>query len=366
MEWRLESAEHGTDRIINVSTDAFEIGRGLLGITFPFVSRRQAVLRFTSPTGSLVPLLSLESLSENTPTGVQPEGDSGWQWLNRGSRRLLGAGDKIALDKKLRPGTMFVVRHIGSRSAAPAAPAAAPSAQWLVQLGGSWRAFDDERVRVAIEAAWAEGAERVDVGDGRHINLRTMRQVRNDDPTKCRAVRREPAAAQPPAAQPPTAQPPPPFGATSDADAASVAPAAKRQRVPTEPEAAIGDVAMTDAPGASGSAPAAIVPSASSAAREYVVLLMIEEDEACARVLAACEKVCSSEVHRQCFQWDGTRHITLLKGLQMTEEDARRVHYEQPPSLPLAIASLHFKVPYNTSPNPCPPPRRARLTCCGG
>jgi hypothetical protein len=79
-------------------------------------------------------------------------------------------------------------------------------------------------------------------------------------------------------------------------------------------------------------------------AKEYVVLLMIVEDTTCTQALAACRRVCSSQVQECCGQWDGTRHITLLKGLKMTRDEAMRVQYAVPPAcLPLDLAPTHLK-----------------------
>ena len=72
---------------------------------------------------------------------------------------------------------------------------------------------------------------------------------------------------------------------------------------------------------------------------EYVVLLMLNEDSGFERALNACREACAShpEVQSQCGQWDGTRHVTLIKGMRMTRAEADEVRYTTPPNLPLHL-----------------------------
>lgn len=87
--------------------------------------------------------------------------------------------------------------------------------------------------------------------------------------------------------------------------------------------------------------------------KEYVVLLMLEEDEAFGRALGACREACDeavacddedgaslpepAEVRLWSEQREGTRHITLLKGINITPTEAAEVRYEEAPNLPLHL-----------------------------
>ena len=78
---------------------------------------------------------------------------------------------------------------------------------------------------------------------------------------------------------------------------------------------------------------------------EYVVLLSWpseQEDPAFRAMLKACRSVCSAtalQLYEQCVQKEGTRHVTLLKGLKLTRDEAMRVYYSSPPTcLPMRLS----------------------------
>ena len=206
--WRLEV--HGASSSIEFAptTSGFELGRALLverfavGSVASFVSRQQAVIQ----DGAVG--LILESRSEKNSTGLRRGGVGDWTWLGKGQRQPLTSGDHIGLDRKLKNGTILVLSHaagpsssvsVPPESVSPAATAAAavpPAAPvcWFWQASGAWHRFGPD-VEALLEAAHQRNPSvgTVAVDAQRCVDLRTMRQVRNDDPTKYRAVKREAA-----------------------------------------------------------------------------------------------------------------------------------------------------------------------------
>ena len=190
----------------------FVLGRRLLGPDFVYVSRSQALL-FPPPAGATADddaTIVLESLNTKplNPTGVQRGGGSEWLWLTHGQTATLRAGDAIALDKKLKVGTVLTLRRAStaacggdpsaataSESAEAAAASPAPtggarSARWFYGGASSWSRYSAEQEGV-IEAAWAARAARVDIDAERHIDFEALRQVRNDNPSRWRPVMRQ-------------------------------------------------------------------------------------------------------------------------------------------------------------------------------
>lgn len=79
------------------------------------------------------------------------------------------------------------------RAAPPAAAAAkapAPDVVWLWQSGPTWTPYSSEQ-SAAIERAYAAGEPRAPLDAGRHIDLGSMRQVRDDNPSRSRKVKRD-------------------------------------------------------------------------------------------------------------------------------------------------------------------------------
>ena len=63
-----------------------------------------------------------------------------------------------------------------------------------------------------------------------------------------------------------------------------------------------------------------------------------QEDPAFRAMLKACRSVCSPTA-LQCVQEEDTRHVTLLKGLKLTRDEAMRVYYSSPPTcLPMRLS----------------------------
>mmetsp|Transcript_74677 Transcript_74677/g.148414 ORF Transcript_74677/g.148414 Transcript_74677/m.148414 type:complete len:412 (+) Transcript_74677:92-1327(+) len=181
--WRLEAcaSQSSTTHVIPLGTSQF--GRTQLGAAFKYVSRIQVAFHVGAAPDSA---LSIESLGTNE-TGIRRGGTSAWTWLAKADAPCsLSHGDLIALDKKRRDGTMFVVRK-----AHAAVPSASAAAQWSWQMGSQWQSFP-LAVAARLEAAWQANEPRIDVDEERHVNLRSMRQVRNDDLSRTRAVKREP------------------------------------------------------------------------------------------------------------------------------------------------------------------------------
>ena len=89
-------------------------------------------------------------------------------------------------------------------------------------------------------------------------------------------------------------------------------------------------------------APRALPPAAR---KSYVVLLMLAEDEAFARALELGRRACDAAVHAQCSQWDGTRHVTLFE-LKLSDDEAARVDFAKPLSLPLRLSLADSLMPW--------------------
>ena len=220
MAWRLLALADGRSTEVDLTTGSFELGRRLLGPEFPFVSRCQATLH-AIPEEPLRVLL--RSAGAKNPTGIRPMGTTQWTWLKQGEQRTLSSGDAIALDAKLKTGTVFSlllpaaapvegllpapqVQMVevqpppapapstqtstqGSSSSTPGRPMDPPRARWYWMAGTAWNLFDPA-VEARLEAALSEGRVRVDVDHVRHVDLTLMRQVRNDDAKRYRSVRR--------------------------------------------------------------------------------------------------------------------------------------------------------------------------------
>ena len=120
--WRLEACLTNFD--VPFSLGTFELGRHVLDPDFPlYVSRQQAKLSLDNPFASMLGFegLTLESVNRkpSMPTGVQYGRDRGtgkWHWLSQGQTAIVGDGDRIALDKNLRAGTVLTL-HRGSPAA---------------------------------------------------------------------------------------------------------------------------------------------------------------------------------------------------------------------------------------------------------
>ena len=74
----------------------------------------------------------------------------------------------------------------------PEPPPPAPKWSWCSGREGSNFTNFAPQTSVTIEAAFAAGAKRVAIDEQRHVDFALMRQVRNDDPSRYRAVRRDP------------------------------------------------------------------------------------------------------------------------------------------------------------------------------
>ena len=70
---------------------------------------------------------------------------------------------------------------------------------------------------------------------------------------------------------------------------------------------------------------------------KYAVLLMLgDEDQAHRIMMETCVQTCDLDVHRECFQKAGSRHLTLLK-ITCTPADAARITFTAPHDLALPI-----------------------------
>ena len=320
--------------------------------------------------------------------------------------------------------------HIGSGGGGGGGAMSTQEAcRWLWNSGGGadacWTAYSSSE-SAQIERLFAAGADRCALEAERYVDFSSMRQVRDDNPSRYRAIRREPPAgpsgaeagatvlaAQEAAAAAPSASTS--AAAAPDPAEATVAPAgAKRMRasdasigggdrsgsssgnasgnidiVGARDDGGIGGVggARGDGDGDGGGdggddgggeggddggnifqakrqslAPIAAPrirmgtpsvplhpPSAPaswpSEQTEYVVLLSWpseQEDPAFRAMLKACRSVCSAtalQLYEQCVQKEGTRHVTLLKGLKLTRDEAMRVYYSSPPTcLPMRLS----------------------------
>ena len=174
--WELKSVS--STIVIPAESTRFEVGRRQVGEQFGYISRVQCCITPNSTN------ITLESLGSN-PTNIR-HGNAGWVAIPKQVECHLYEGDSIALDKKMRAGTVFVVqrRSVGT---------------WSWQAGAEWKAYAPD-VEAMLEAGWAAGSDRVEIDAERYIDFRQMKQVRNDNPGRCRAVKRETLASAPPAA----------------------------------------------------------------------------------------------------------------------------------------------------------------------
>ena len=203
--WQLVSVDHAA--VIDIPHDALclQLGRNQLAeaasranapqVEFAFVSRVQLAL-----TAGTEGALKLESLGTNAIL-VNSGGTGPWEKLCRGETRTLLAGDKIAFDNKWRTGTVVQLRRRGT----PPPPSCSISVD-----------------SAEIERQFIAGADRCALGAERHVDFSSMRQVRNDNPSRYRGVRREVIAGA--------------AGASASSDAAPAHAAARREAM-TDPPA---------------------------------------------------------------------------------------------------------------------------------
>lgn len=70
-----------------------------------------------------------------------------------------------------------------------------------------------------------------------------------------------------------------------------------------------------------------------SGTRKFILILMVEPDNECAKFLAECRALCSKEVHDTCFQHTETLHFTLFqKAMTYDEAMAISMNPSAPPS----------------------------------
>ena len=218
--WQLVSVDHAA--VIDIPHDALclQLGRNQLAeaaskanapqVEFAFVSRVQLAL-----TAGTEGALKLESLGTNAIL-VSSGGTGPWEKLCRGETRTLLAGDKIAFDNKWRTGTVVQLRRRGTPP---------PSCRWLWDSGRGaderWTAYSSVD-SAEIERQFIAGADRCALGAERHVDFSSMRQVRNDNPSRYRGVRREVIAGA--------------AGASASSDAEPAHAAARREAM-TDPPA---------------------------------------------------------------------------------------------------------------------------------
>ena len=218
--WQLVSVDHAA--VIDIPRDALchQLGRNQLAeaasranapqVEFAFVSRVQLAL-----TAGTEGALKLESLGTNAIL-VSSGGTGPWEKLCRGETRTLLAGDKIAFDNKWRTGTVVQLRRRGTPP---------PSCRWLWDSGRGaderWTAYSSVD-SAEIERQFIAGADRCALGAERHVDFSSMRQVRNDNPSRYRGVHREVIAGA--------------AGASASSDAAPAHAAARREAM-TDPPA---------------------------------------------------------------------------------------------------------------------------------
>ena len=98
-------------------------------------------------------------------------------------------------------GTMAVVKRVdaaigsggGGGAVAACGGRAAPAAEWQVNLGRSFKAYESAAVQSAIEAAWQADKAETEVtvrGSTYLIKFGSMVQQVKDDPSRWRSVRR--------------------------------------------------------------------------------------------------------------------------------------------------------------------------------
>ena len=285
--------------------------------------------------------------------------------------------------------------------------------RWLWNSGGGadacWTAYSSSE-SAQIERLFAAGADRCALEAERHVDFSSMRQVRDDNPSRYRAIRREPPAgpsgaeagatvlaAQEAAAAAPSASTS--AAAAPDPAEATVAPAGAKRMRASDASIGGGDRSGSSSGNASGNSdiggarddgngdgggdggddgggeggddggnifqakrqslapivaprirmgtpsvplhPPSAPASWPSEQTEYVVLLSWpseQEDPAFRAMLKACRSVCSPTA-LQCVQEEDTRHVTLLKGLKLTRDEAMRVYYSSPPTcLPMRLS----------------------------
>ena len=198
--WRLKSDAGQCVQIASVES-ALSLGRaelqahGTTGDIFSYVSRVQVLL---SPAGDGV---TLESRGTN-PTLFARSGSSEWITLRRGESCVLKAGDRCALDQRRRLGTVFTIsssKACSSQDLQGLEPghATASEGRWYWQSGQDpprWTEYGTSQSE-ALERMWLAGDHAttwsVDLDAERHVDLRKMRQIRNDDPSRNRRVMRE-------------------------------------------------------------------------------------------------------------------------------------------------------------------------------
>ena len=185
--WQLVFDDHSA--VIDIPYDALghHLGRNQLAeaasraenapqVELAFVSRVQIALTAETEGG-----LKLESLGTNAIL-VSSGGTGQWEKLCRGETRTLLAGDKIAFDHKWRTGTVVRLRLGDSPP---------PSFRWLWDSGhGGFTAYNSVE-SVVIEMQFIAGGARCDLGAERYVDFTSMRQVRNDNHSNYRRVRRE-------------------------------------------------------------------------------------------------------------------------------------------------------------------------------
>ncbi len=201
--WRLQSMHHLGVLIEFPSITAdkcLRIGRGqLLEATarvnaevdngFRSVSRKQLVLTASTAVGAL----TLESSGTN-PTLVRPGGTGQWEQINHGASRTISVGDEIAFDRQMRPGTVFELQRSSTKNDSHPGPNTKP-VRWLWfsrgdDGAGRWTAYNSV-VSAEIERQFTTGAAGCPYGAEHYIEFRNMRQVRNDDQSRYRTIRRE-------------------------------------------------------------------------------------------------------------------------------------------------------------------------------
>lgn len=74
--------------------------------------------------------------------------------------------------------------------------------------------------------------------------------------------------------------------------------------------------------------------------QEWCIVLMLdsskEGDAGYLEFLRRCKDT-DSPVFSNCFQRDGSRHISLVKGLKLNAKEATQIHFPKPPQLPFSV-----------------------------
>ncbi len=158
----------------------------------------------------------------------------------------------VRADRKLTAGSVFTLVRDATptTSEAPSqpqdqTPSQPPSASWEWACDGTWREYSPQ-LRAELEAGRQRGDARVPIDAERYVDLDAMRQVRVDDPSRYRRVRRG-------------------GGDASSGDAAGSVPAPRTRSPPaTSPHADRPTKRRRDGADASASAPAALTPAEAS------------------------------------------------------------------------------------------------------